>query len=66
MKAFTKDEMALLQKFSTDGLINSETQRFRVDPNMCYVPKDVRASDPAFWNPKKPAVKATTTPQPPR
>jgi hypothetical protein len=66
MKAFTKDEMALLQKFSTDGMINAETQRFRVDPNMCYVPKDVRASDPAFWNPKKPAVKATTTPQQPR
>ncbi|HTM23676.1 MAG TPA: hypothetical protein VL225_00700 [Vicinamibacterales bacterium] len=66
MKAFTKDEMALMQKFSTDGLINSETQRFRVDPNMCYVPKDVRASDPAFWNRKKPAAKTTTAPQPQR
>ena len=62
MKAMTKDEMALMQKFSADGMINSETQRFRVDPNMCYVPKEVRASDPAFWNPKKPAApKATTT-----
>jgi hypothetical protein len=63
MKAMTKDEAALLQKFSADGLINVEAQRFRVDPNMCYVPTDVRASDPAFWNPKKPAAKATTAPQ---
>jgi hypothetical protein len=62
MKAMTKDESALMQKFAADGMINAETQRFRVDPNMCYVPKEVRASDPAFWNPKKPAVKATTTP----
>jgi hypothetical protein len=66
MKAMTKDEMALLQKFATEGLINSEAQRFRIDPNMCYVSKEVRATDPAFWNPKKPAVKATTTPQPQR
>jgi hypothetical protein len=54
MKGMTKDEMTLMQKFESEGLLNAETQRFRVDPNMCYVPKDVRASDPAFWNPKKP------------
>jgi len=62
MKGMTQAQQDLLQKFAAEGLINSETQRFRVDPNMCYVPKDVRASDPAFWNPKKPAVKTTTTP----
>jgi hypothetical protein len=61
MKGMTADEQGAMQKFATEGLINAETQRFRIDPNMCYVPKDVRASDPAFWTPKKPAAKATTT-----
>jgi hypothetical protein len=61
MKGFTKDEAEVLQKFSTEALVNSETQRFRVDPNMCYVPKEVKAQDPAFWNPKKPAVKTPTS-----
>jgi len=58
MKGMTKDEQAVLQKFSAEGLINVETQRLRVDPNMCYVPKEVRAQDPAFWTPKKAVVKA--------
>lgn len=66
MKGMTPEELATLQKFSSEGLINAETQRFRVDPNMCYVPKDVRASDPAFWTPKKPAVKTTPAPQQPQ
>jgi hypothetical protein len=66
MKGMTPDEMGVMQKFATEGMVNSETQRFRIDPNMCYVPKDVRASDPAFWNPKKPAAKATTPPVPPQ
>jgi hypothetical protein len=43
-------------------MINAETQRFRLDPNMCYVPKEVRASDPTFWNPKKPATAKPATP----
>jgi hypothetical protein len=64
MKGMTQAQQDLLQKFAAEGLINSETQRFRVDPNMCYVPKDVRASDPAFWNPKKPVEKKTTTAPP--
>ena len=63
-KGMTKEEQATLQKFSTEGLINVETQRFRLDPNMCYVPKDVRAQDPAFWMPKKPVMKAPSTQQP--
>jgi hypothetical protein len=62
-KGMTKEQLAVMDKFGAEGLINAETQRFRIDPNMCYVPKDVRASDPAFWNPKKPAAKATTPPQ---
>jgi hypothetical protein len=62
MKGMTAAEMGVMEKFSSEGLINSETQRFRIDPNMCYVPKETRASDPAFWIPKKPPVKAGTTP----
>ena len=61
MKGLTKDEATVLEKFAAEGLVNSETQRFRLDPNMCYVPKDVKAQDTAFWNPKKPAVKTPTT-----
>lgn len=66
MKGMTPEEQATLQKFSTEALINSETQRFRVDANMCYVPKEVRATDPAFWTPKKPVVKPTTAPPQPQ
>jgi hypothetical protein len=52
MKAATEEEMGTLQKFLAEGLVNSETIRFRLDPVMSYVPKDVRAQDPAFWMPK--------------
>jgi hypothetical protein len=51
MQAFTADEMTALQKFSTDGLINSETNRFRLDPKQSYVSAQTRATDPAFWGP---------------
>lgn len=51
--SMTPDEMGLMQKFSTEGLINAETNRFRLSPTMSYVPKSVRDSDPAFWSPKK-------------
>jgi hypothetical protein len=61
MKGFTPQEMETLQKFSTNALINTETQRFRLDPEMSYVPKEVRAQDPAFWMPKKPAVTKKTS-----
>ena len=49
------EERAVLQKFSTDALLNSETQRFRLDPSQSYVAAETRATDPAFWNPPKPA-----------
>ena len=51
-KAFTPDEMATLQKFSTTGMVNSETQRFRLDPGQSYVDAATKAKDPAFWSPK--------------
>lgn len=50
-KAFTPDEMATLQKFSSAGLINAETQRFRLDPVQSYVDAATKAKDAAFWSP---------------
>ena len=66
MKGATQDERSTLEKFGAEGLINVETQRFRVDPVMSYVPNETRASDPAFWMPKrvapaKPVTSAKTS-----
>jgi len=61
MKRASPEERNTLEKFSAEGLVNAETQRFSINPAMSYVPKEVRSSDPAFWMPKKPApAKATT------
>jgi hypothetical protein len=56
MKGLTAEERAALQKFSAEGLVNVETQRFRLDPGMSYVPGNVRSQDPGFWIPKKPSM----------
>jgi hypothetical protein len=62
MKGATEEEGRALQGLMAEGVISVETQRFRIDPTMSYVPKEVRASDPAFWMPKKkPAAKAPTS-----
>jgi hypothetical protein len=63
MKGASQEERNALEKFSAEGLVNVETQRFRIDPVMSYVPKETRASNPAFWMPKKPAPKPTTSSQ---
>jgi hypothetical protein len=63
-KGMTEQERGTLQKFSAEGLISSETTRFRLDPAMSYVPKEVRAQDPAFWMPKPSAVNAAAKPAP--
>ena len=52
----------MLQKFGADAVINEETYRFRLDPEMSYVPNEVKAQDPGFWIPKKPAPKKTIQP----
>jgi hypothetical protein len=52
-EGMTAEETALFTKFSTEGLINVETNRYRVDPRMSYVDKATRAQDPAFWGPKQ-------------
>jgi len=56
MKGATAEERATLERVGKEGLVNVETQRFRVDPVMSYVSKETRAADPAFWMPKKPAA----------
>lgn len=63
MKAATSEEVAALQKFSVEGLVNTETIRFRLDPGMSYVPPEVRAQDAAFWG-SKPAAAATGAAKP--
>jgi hypothetical protein len=61
MKGFSDEEKVAFVKFN-EGLVNAETHRFRLDPEMSYVPAAVRAQDTAFWMPKKPAVKSTSQP----
>ena len=56
MSGATAEEMATLQKFSAEAIINSESNRYRLDPVQSYVPKETRATDPAFWMPKKAAA----------
>src|SRR5262249_6860593 len=50
-KAFTPDEQQLMEKFGSSGLINSETQRFRLDPVQSYVDAATKAKDAKFWSP---------------
>ena len=57
MQDATADERTALQKLSTDGLISSETNRFRLDPRQSYVSAETRATDPAFWSPKAVAAR---------
>jgi hypothetical protein len=49
MKGLNAQEQEAMTKFAP-GIINTETQRFRVSPKMSYVPADIRAKDPKFWS----------------
>ncbi|MEO7156449.1 MAG: hypothetical protein ABI039_02735 [Vicinamibacterales bacterium] len=60
MKGANQEEGVALQKVMLEGVINVETQRFRLDPVQSYVPKATRDQDPAFWMPKRPAVTKPT------
>jgi hypothetical protein len=51
-KTMTAEERAVFQKFETEALVNAESNRFRLDPAMSYVPAETRAADPAFWSKK--------------
>jgi hypothetical protein len=57
-KAIGEADSQVFTKFN-EGLINTETFRMRLSPEMSYVSAEVRASDPAFWKPKKPAPAKT-------
>ena len=61
MKAMTADDAPIGKKFN-EGLISAETFRLRLNPRMSYVSKDVRATDPAFWMPKMPAMTKPAAP----
>lgn len=54
MQGMTAEETATMQKFSTDALINSESNRFALNPTMSYVAAATRATDLSFWTPKRP------------
>ena len=56
----TPDEMSAMNKFTSEGTISIETNRFRLSPTMSYVPQSVRMSDPAFWMPAKRTVALAT------
>ena len=51
-KAMTGEEKGVLQKAGADALISSEENKFKVDPQMSYVPKETREKDAEFWMPK--------------
>jgi hypothetical protein len=59
MSSASEEEQEVFRKFSTEGLMSNETNRFRLDPGMSYVSPAVRASDPGFWAPKRAARPAT-------
>lgn len=48
----TAEESATLGKFMREGVLNTVTQRFRVEPAMSYVDAATKAKDPEFWNRK--------------
>jgi hypothetical protein len=54
-QAFTPEELATMNRFLTEGLISAENNRFRLDPQMSYVSAETRATDPAFWQPRRSA-----------
>jgi hypothetical protein len=62
MKAATAEERSVLDKFMAEGVNNTETIRFRLDPTMSYASKEMRATDPAFWMPKPAAAPAAAAP----
>lgn len=55
-QTFTTEQLGALQKFSREGFLNVESQRFAVNGRMSYVDDATAAQDPAFW---RPGVKAS-------
>lgn len=65
MASANQTEMAALDKFSKEATFSWETNRFRLEPKLSYVSREVRASDASFWGAMPAAPKpATATRQP--
>jgi hypothetical protein len=54
-QSFTPDEMAAMNRFLSEGLITDESNRYRLEPQMSYVSAETRATDRAFWEPRRAA-----------
>ena len=51
-KEATAEEKEVLQKAAAEAILSTESNRFRVDPQQSYVPKETRDKDPEFWKSK--------------
>jgi hypothetical protein len=52
-KGMTPEEGAVLGKFMKESVLSISTNRYRLDPQQSYVDAATKATDPAFWAPKK-------------
>jgi hypothetical protein len=50
--AMSDDMKRAADKANADAVIISESATYAFEPSMSYVPKDMAAQDPGFWNPK--------------
>jgi len=55
-EAMTDDQKKKADRMASESVMSSDTSIYAFSPEMSYVPKDFAASDPAFWNPKPPAM----------
>jgi hypothetical protein len=51
-KSMTPAERDVFKKFDTEALVNAESNKYRLDPNMSYVSAETKATDPTFWSKK--------------
>lgn len=72
--AMSDDMKKDADKAVSEAIMSSETNLYWINPNMSYVPPQMAARDPAFWNPKpepmavkpaKPRPRKPATPPPP-
>jgi hypothetical protein len=56
-KGLTFEERSTLHKFSSEGVLSTTTNRYRLDPVQSYVSAETRQKDPAFWMPKSSVTK---------
>lgn len=50
-KILMSEKQGLITK-GADGILEVETNRFKVDPGQSYMPTDIKDSDPEFWSAK--------------